>query len=411
MSTKYSGMIIKVAWRNVWRSKVRSAVVVLAVALGLWAGIFTASFMYGVSTQRLQNIVSSQLSHIQVHYPEFTDDMDPTLMLADGRNILKQLSADERIKSASGRVLATGTAAAAWGSGNVVIKGVVPAEEKKVTNIHEKMVQGSFFNDSKQDQIVVGEKLAKKLKLKLKSQVTLRMQSLEGHIIDNACKVVGIFKTNSSRYDEANVFVHRDSLAKMMGAGNSLHEVAFLLHDPNLVDSTKAELQQQFPALSVESWKDLAPELDFINKFMDVYLFVFMGIILLAMAFGIINTMLMAVMERTREIGVLMAVGMNKIRIFSMIMLETIFLTLTGVPVGLLLSLATIRYFSKTGVDLSLFSEGLANFDVESIVYPSLDTSFYPVMMLMAAFTALLAAIYPAYKALKLHPSKAIRTV
>ena len=411
MSTKYSGMVIKVAWRNVWRNKVRSVVVVLAVGLGLWAGIFTASFMYGVSMQRLQNIVNSQLSHIQIHHSGFADDMDPAFMLTDGENILQQLAADEKIKGVCGRVVATGMVASPRGNGGVIIKGVEPALEMNVTNVHEKITEGSFFDDSKKNQIIIGEKLAEKLKVKLKRKVNLTIQSLNGDFVSESYVVAGIFKTNSSKYDEGNVFVHRDSLAKMLGAPTAIHEIAFLLKDADFVDSTKSELQKQYSPLSVESWKDLAPELDYINEIMDEYLRIFMVIILLAMAFGIINTMLMAVMERTREIGVLMAIGMNKTRIFFMILFETVFLTLTGVPVGLLLSFATIRYFSRTGVDLSLFSKGLANFDIEMIVYPSLDMSFYPMLIVMATVTALLSAIYPAYKALKLHPSSAIRTV
>lgn len=411
MSTKYSGMLVKVAWRNVWRNKVRSAVVVLAVGLGLWAGIFTASFMYGISMQRLNNIVNSQLSHIQLHHPAFAEDMDPAFQLENGIGVIKELEKNEKIKSVCGRTIASGMVASPRGNGGVVIKGVEPSEETQVTNVHEKIVEGSFFDDSKKKQIVIGEKLAEKLKVKLKRKVNLTVQSLNGDFIAESYVVVGIFKTSSSKYDEGNVFVRRDVLANMLGAEGAIHEIAFLLQDADLVDRVQTELKKKYTALAVESWKDLAPELDYINEIMDEYLRIFMVIILLAMAFGIINTMLMAVMERTREIGVLMAIGMNKARVFFMILLETVFLTLTGVPVGLLLSMATIRYFSKTGVDLSLFSKGLANFDVETIVYPSLDMSFYPTLIVMATVTALLAAIYPAYKALRLQPSSAIRAV
>lgn len=410
MSAKYSGMLIKVAWRNVWRNKVRSVVVVLAVGLGLWAGIFTASFMYGISMQRLNNIVNSQLSHIQLHHPAFAEDMDPAFYLENGNAVLKELAQDKKIKSVCGRTIATGMVASPRGNGGVVIKGVEPTEEIYVTNVSEKIIEGSFFDDSKKKQIVIGEKLAEKLKVKLKRKVNLTVQSLNGDFVSESYVVTGIFKTSSSKYDEGNVFVRRDALANMLGVEGAMHEIAFLLHDADLVDTSQGEIKKKYSALSVESWKDLAPELDYINEIMDEYLRIFMVIILLAMAFGIINTMLMAVMERTREIGVLMAIGMNKMRVFLMILFETVFLTLTGVPVGLLLSLATIRYFSKTGVDLSLFSKGLANFDVDTIVYPSLDMSFYPMLVLMATVTALLAAIYPAYKAIRLHPSTAIRS-
>jgi len=412
MNTKYQGMMLKVAWRNVWRNKVRSLIVVLAVGLGLWAGIFTASFMYGVSQQRLKNIVNAQLSHIQMHHPAFTDDMDPAYRIAGGENILRVLRKDARVKSTCGRAIATGMVASPRGSGGVLIRGISPQEEAQVTNIHEKLQQGSYFDStSRKNQILIGQNLADKLQVGLKKKVNLTIQNLSGDFVSESYVIAGIFKTNSAKYDEGNVFVRRDTLANMLGDAQAMHEIAVLLRDADAVDLCEAEFKRAHPELAVESWKELAPELNYINQIMDEYLRIFMSIILLAMAFGIINTMLMAVMERTREIGVLMAIGMNKARVFFMILLETVFLTLTGVPVGLLLSFLTIRYFSRTGVDLSLFSKGLANFDVETVVYPSLDTSFYPMLILMAAITALLSAVYPAYKALKLNPSTAIRAI
>ncbi len=411
MSIFYSGMTLKVAWRNIWRNKVRSMVVVLAVGIGLWAGIFTAAFAYGISWQRLRGVINSQISHVQIHAPKFTDDYEVNLVISDTGKLIPLLKKDERVKSVSGRIVTTGLIAYSTTSSGVIIKGVNPAEEKEVTNIHEKIKEGSYFGESKKNQIVIGKKLAHKLRTGLKKSVVLKMIDTDGNIVDESYRVTGIYKTNSGKYDESHVFVKREALSHSLGAGGSFHEIALLLNNTKDISAFKKEKQELLPHLSVESWKDIAPELDFIDKFMDEYLRVFMAIILFAMAFGIINTMLMAVLERTREIGMLMAIGMNKVRIFFMIMLETIFLTFAGVPLGLLLSILTIRSLSKTGVDLSIFAKGLENFDVETVVYPTVDTAFYPTLIIMVAATAILSSLYPAYKALRLHPASAIRSV
>ncbi|HXH18249.1 MAG TPA: FtsX-like permease family protein, partial [Chitinophagales bacterium] len=373
--------------------------------------LFMLSFAYGISSQRLRAVLASQISHAQIHYPQFNDDYEINLFISDTGEVLEALRGEQKVKSFSGRVVATGLITTSITGSGVIIKGINPDEEKRVTNIHEKIVKGSFFTEGKKNQIIIGEKLAQKLQADLKKSVVLKMIDLNGNIVDESFRIAGIYKTSSAKFDETHVFVRRESLAEALGIGSSLHEIALLLNHEDEIDAFKTAMQQKLPELSVESWKDIAPELDYINRFMDEYLRIFMAVILFAMAFGIINTMLMAVLERTREIGMLMAIGMNKQKLFFMILLETVFLTFAGVPFGLLLSIITIRLLNKTGVDLSIFSRGLENFDIETVVYPTLDTSFYPTLMMMVAATAILSSLYPAYKALRLHPASAIRSV
>lgn len=411
MSIKIVLIVIKIAWKNIWRSKTRSMVVIVAVALGLWAGIFTSSFMYGISDQRLQGIINSQISHLQIHYPGFTDDLEAGLLIPNSREIMDELKQHKTIKGITGRVLSPGMIASTTSGSGVVVQGIIREDEMNVTNIYEKITEGDFFEEEKKNQLVVGQKLAKKLNVKLRSKVVINVQDANGNITAGAFRISGIYKTNSSKYDEGNVFVRQQDLDKLLSSKGHVHEIALILQPDADVDSLKGQLANLFPGLEVKSWKDVAPELDFINEIMDEYLHIFMAIILLAMAFGIINTMLMAILERVREIGMLMAIGMNKFRIFMMIVLETIFLTFTGAPLGMLLSLASIHYLSRTGVDLSVFSEGLASFDLDTVVYPSLDASFYPTLIMMVMVTAVLSSIYPAYKALSLHPATAIRSI
>ncbi|MEO1450144.1 MAG: FtsX-like permease family protein, partial [Bacteroidota bacterium] len=145
---------------------------------------------------------------------------------------------------------------------------------------------------------------------------------------------------------------------------------------------------------------------------MDQFMWIFVGIIVLALTFSIINTMLMAVLERTHELGMLMAVGMNKARVFGMIMLETIFLSMVGVPIGLIAAWGSITWLSGVGrgLDLSAFSEGLSEFGMSSVIQPQLDSHFYWQVMLLVAIASILAAVYPALRALKLKPVEAIRS-
>jgi len=406
-------MLIKVAWRNIWRSKTRSFVVTVAVALGLWAGLFVAAFMYGVSEQRLISVIDSQTSHVQIHYPGFTENYDIQLSMNDADAILETIRQDPNTKGVSGRLISTGMIASATTGSGVFIKGLIPEDESSVTSINNKIIDGAYFEGVKRNPIVIGKKLADKLGVKIRSKVVISTQDKMGNITSGAFRIAGIFLTNSSRYDEANVFAKYEDLSSFLGTENEVHEIAVLLNNEATVDAFALNLISQLDTNKhhVETWKELLPELYYLNELMDEYLKIFMSIILLAMAFGIINTMLMAVLERVKELGMLMAVGMNKSKVFTMIVIETIFLTFSGTPAGILLGILSTRYLNKTGVDLSIFSKGLANFELDAVLYPSLNNSFYPELIILVMVTAILSSIYPAYKAISLKPAEAIRSL
>ena len=201
-------------------------------------------------------------------------------------------------------------------------------------------------------------------------------------------------------------------LSRLLNAQHQVHEIAVLLQDEEQVDECARDLSQQYPTARVESWKEISPELGLMVESLDQYMMIFFVIILLALSFGIVNTMLMAVLERVREIGMLMAIGMNKVRLFGMIAFETIFMVLIATPLGLLLAYLTIYWFGMNGLDLSgLYQEGYAAYGFKSIIYPQLDTMYYYRIMLLVGITALLASIYPAITALRLDPVKAIRKI
>jgi len=163
--------------------------------------------------------------------------------------------------------------------------------------------------------------------------------------------------------------------------------------------------------LLVEDWKTLAPELRLVIDSFSQTMYLFISIILLALTFGIINTMLMAVLERIHELGILMAIGMNKLSVFMMIMLETLYLAIIGGICGLLLAYGTIHLLGQTGIDLSAFATGLSSYGMDTMVYPALPDNQYLEIFIMIFIAAILSAIYPAFKALKLNPVQAIRKI
>jgi ABC-type lipoprotein release transport system permease subunit len=189
------------------------------------------------------------------------------------------------------------------------------------------------------------------------------------------------------------------------------HEIAIAVNNDNVTDTLKNKLKAKFPGYAVQSWKEVMPELGLMTDSAQYMLLIFMIIIFLALSFGIINTMLMAVLDRVREIGMLMAIGMNKFRILIMITIETILLMLTGSALGLVLSYCLVEYYKIYGIDLTAFASGFSGIGFSSIVYPFIEPNAYFQIAVMVIITGILSSIIPARKALKLNPAEAIRTL
>lgn len=246
---------------------------------------------------------------------------------------------------------------------------------------------------------------------RLRSKVILTFNDREGKLVYQAFKVCGIFKTTDTMFDQMNAYVLKNDLASVAGfTANNYHEIAMITEEDVDVDQLKTEIKAAFPALSVLNWKDLSPDSAMMSEFMDIWYMVIMGIILFALAFGIINTMMMAILERVKELGMLMAIGMNKKRVFKMIMLETIFLTLVGAVIGMGVGALLIVITSHTGLNFSSVSEGLEAIGYSSVIFPEIDAGFFFLVTLLVIITGILASISPARKALILNPVEAIRT-
>jgi len=406
-------VLTKIAWRSIWRSKLRSSVVIFAIASGLLGGLFSSAWMNGMAMQRVKNTFAFEIGHVQLHNPGFSENMDVKKTILDTRKKILSLSNTDGIKAATERIRLSGMAATANKNMGVNIVGVEPDTEKKVFELYQRIdsASGGFFENKKKNAIVISKALAKELNAKLKSKIVLTFQDFNGEITGAAFRVVGIYKTDNSPWDKLHVFVKNEDLRRVCEVPvDQSHEIVLLLDDYEQAAFMAQELQAKYPDTKVEDWAEISPYLSLMSGYMDTMMGLFMVIILGALGFGIVNTMLMVVLERTRELGMLMAIGMTKKRIFIMIMLETIFLALIGGFIGEILSMLSIGHFGTVGIDLSSVAEGMEAVGYGAITYPMLEGYRYIQITFLVIVTGILASVYPALKALKLHPAEAIRS-
>ncbi|NRA47944.1 MAG: ABC transporter permease [Phaeodactylibacter sp.] len=410
-------MIPIMAWRNVWRSPTRSWVVISAIALGIWAALSLTGFATGMMKSYVSNAIENSIGHIQIHAPEFTEEYDLGRQLPPVPELSSKLDELPQVTAYSARTVVSGMASSSQGARGVMIKGVDPEHEAAVSAIEEQLVEGAFFPKIRGNAVLIGQELAEKLNLKVRSKVVMTFQGLDQEITAAAFRVAGIFDTGNTPFDGGTVFVERSDLNRLLipltdsltQQADLAYEVALLLEDATQADSVAAQLKMAMPAQEIKTYREVSPDLQLYESQMQNVSMIYLVVILLALVFGIINTMLMAVLERIKELGMLMAIGMNKLRVFTMIVLETILLGVVATPIGLFLGYLTISYVGKHGIDMSAYAEGMSSYGLSQMLYFDVEPGVYMQMAVGVFLTAVLAAIYPAIKAIRLKPVDALQ--
>jgi len=403
-------MLLKIAWRNIWRNRQRSIVMIIAITVGLWGGLMTTGIMLGLIDQRFKTSIEQHISHIQMHHPDFLIDQSVKHYIPDWDIIQKKLQEDEQVKAFAGRTMVNAMLGTANLTTGIQVIGIDPAMETVTTSLDERILDGSYFNQEMRNPMLIGKRLADKVKAKPGSRIVLTFQDIHGELTAVNFRVTGIFQTANSVWDEQNIFVLQDDINNYIGYDEQVNVIHILLDDHLKSFDFADDYSNAYPNLEVRTWADISPELSYLNEMSSMMMFIILTIILLALAFGLLNTMLMSVFERVNELGMLMAIGMNKKRVFTMIMLETIFLSMCGAAGGILIAWATIKPLNKMGLNLAAVGgDSLSEFGFEAIVYPQLDTASFINLTVLVVLCAVLTAIYPARKALKLQPAEAVK--
>lgn len=403
-------MIWSVSWRNIWRNPVRSGVILAAITVGMFAGVFTSTFTKGWMNQRLVTGVETEVSYIQLHLPGFRDNYDMKLGMPNGFEVSADILKVGGVDGTSPRIVLQSMVSSAETGTGVKIVGVIPEREKTTSNVNTYISEGDYFESVARNPVVIGQKLADKLKVKLHSKIVVTIQDTQGNITAGAFRICGIFDSGNNMFEEMNLFVRYDDLKGLALLDDGVaHEITVHISDPKKLEPIKSQIAGLTSAYEVQTWKEVTPELGYINEIGEMYTYIFVIIILLALGFGIVNTMLMVVLERVKELGMLMAVGMGKLKIFMMIMLETVLLTTTGGIIGIGLGVLLTAATAKNGINLAMYAEGLEDMGYASRIFPALETDMIAVISVLVILTGIIASIYPARKALKYNPADALR--
>jgi ABC-type lipoprotein release transport system permease subunit len=399
----------RLALRGLGRQPRRSAVVLAAVAIGLGSLLLAMALQYGLVEQMVETAVRTEIGDLQAHARAWKDAAPLDVRLHE-RTTLAALGGVATLRGAAPRLRGEALAQSPRASVGVRVVGVDPARERTVSTLASYALEGWWFG-AEERRVLVGEGLARRLRAGVGDKVVLAVQDARGDLTGEAFRIGGLLRAPSLELDESVVVLRLDEAQALYGVPGEISELALAARDGGALAAPKAQAARALgPAVRVETWREREPLLDTMISLFDQMGWVIYAAIFVAMAFGIANVLLMSVMERTREIGVLLAIGMPPARMVAIVLAESVVLVALGVGLGFALGFSAIAAL-RDGIDLSLWSEGLRAFGVPTRLVPVARAGDVWAPLWVAAVTALVASLWPALRAVRTRPAEALRRV
>ncbi|HQP91159.1 MAG TPA: ABC transporter permease [Candidatus Omnitrophota bacterium] len=403
----------KIAWRNITRNQYRSSLTVSAVAIGLASLIFLKGFTDGADMQMVENYTNLLIGSIQVHKTGFNKNMGLEKSITSPDTLLSSVRNIPGVKAVSTRVKDFALISSPESSAGIMLYGIDPLAERRLSTMNQRLRRGRFLTRDDKDKIIIGKDLSSQLKADLGDKVVLMSQGADGSMAAAAYEVCGIMEAGSEEIDKNLAIITIEAAQELLVLGSKISEIAVAVTSLDDIDEIAGSIKAKINTEKYEvlTWKEISPMTYQWLQFDQVFTALILFIVLLVVAAGILNTVLMSVLERTREFGIMLALGTKPQQITSMVATESIILGGIGIIFGACLGAGLVLLFGMVGINLSVISHALNSFYIGSIVYTRLDIQSLIIYSGVVLLTSVLISIYPAKKASKLSPIEAIRHI
>ena len=406
----------KMAWRNIWRNTRRTILTICAIAFASLLLVFMLSFQFGSYETMINTSVKIQTGHLQIQAREYQEKNDIRLVVPDPARIADILGTMPHIAAYTYRGQAFSLISSNERTYGVAVTGIDPEREAHVSRLKSLIREGGFLTAEDTSQALVGKLLAQNLRVKVGDELTLIGQGRDGSIAATVVQVKGIFSSGISDFDRTAIQIPLKTFQEVNSMQGAVHEVVIIADALRNIAEIKTAVQAGLSSLKLKKsltvldWDELIPglrqsiEMDLISGL------IFYLLLVLVVAFSILNTFLMAIFERTREFGVLMAIGTTPGRLTKVLLLESMTMTFIGIGTGFIVGSLITLFFQSHGIDISGASELLSQFGITGRMYPKLSwlsAVSGPLAVLIITF---FAALYPALKVRRLQPVEAMRT-
>ena len=405
---------LKITWRNVWRNWRRTVIALAAISLGLFFLVFMDGVMSGSRVAIYGNLIKVLGGNIQVHAQGYGEkaSRSPLLPIPNADQVLQAALARPEVTGASGRIQTGGFATSRDASLPVAISGIEPEKEAPLSLIADHITEGRYLTAEDQDAVLIGYTLAERLNIGLNDRISLTGRAPHEQMRTRTVTVVGIYRIGSPETEKRNVYMSLAEAQSLYDLPGQVTEIVVALNSVGNEEPTVSALRSSLSGVEVDSWKDLNPALLNAYALGDKIIGIF-GVIVLGIAgIGILNLMLMAVFERTREIGLLSAIGLKRRQILLLFLMEGTLIGVLGGVVGAALGAVVVTIAGSIGFDLSMAAEASEMMGLlGTYLYPVLEAGPLVSRFITVIFISALASLYPAWQAANSQPAEALHYV
>jgi putative ABC transport system permease protein len=405
-------LVVRLAWRNIWRHPRRTWLTAGAMMFSNLLLVFMISLQFGMYGLMIDNSLQTFTGHLQIQAPDYIDDKKMRQTVPDIQPLAQSMRVQMNTERIAARATAFALASSEERSYGIAVFGVEPEFEPGVSTIPGLIKQGRFLQDPNAAEVVIGAALARNLRVDIGDELTLLGSGRDGSFAAAVVTIIGLFDSGIADFDRSIVEVPLNYFQDTFYMEGSGHQVVFNTPEIDSVPMLKQKVESLLPAdedLVVHDWDELMPGLQQAIKADMSSAFFMYGVLVVLVAFSVLNTQLMSVLERTREFGIVMALGLTPGRLGRLVILETAIMGMIGLIFGALLGGIFTWWFSVNGFSYPGMEEMAAKFNLPARFYPQVTPlSLFAGPAVVFVFT-ILAAVYPALRLNRLHPVEAMR--
>lgn len=405
-------LILKLAWRNIWRNWRRTVITALAIIFATFMSIFMIGIQTGTYEKSIKNALDMFPGYIQIQYKDYQNNPSLRKSFKFEDNLKNILESTEGIENFAPRIIGDGLVGFNNKSLGSAIIALNPEKESKVSKIKSKLKSGKFLSNERPYDIVMGYKMIENLGANIGDTIVILSAGYDGSMGNLKFRISGSSRLGSPRYDAMSIFMNLQAANELFAMYGNITMITLKVNDINEIEAIKNEISSkiQNEDLLVMDWKEFMPELKQSVEFDRVSGYFYRGILIMIVAFGILNTVIMSITERFREFGVMLALGIKRSVLVKSTFFEILFLSLIGIVIGTLLGFIVNFYFAENPIQ---FSGNISKFIEQYGFVPEMRSSINPMVFIQSILSIFIVSIvvfiYPAIKLNKLEALKGIR--
>ena len=401
-------MVLKIAFRNIFRQKRRTLLTTLTMFGGFVLCSFSIAFMDGSYNNVINMFTRNQLGHIQIHHHEYSDRPALYRTIDDYERVGRKLDGTARVEAWAPRVYSAGLASVDSKSAGVRIIGVDPARETAATRFDNKVASGPGFSDAAPYEALLGKGLASRLGADVGEEVVVVSQGADGSIANDLFTIKGLVDSGNEMDDQMSLYLRLADAQELLVLEGRVHEIAIVANSVRglygLSDGIASAIGRS--ELTVEPWQEFAKSFYDAMKADQKGNWISLVVITMLVAIGVLNTVLMTVLERTREYGLMRAIGTRPWQVFGLVIVEVFEMALLSVGIGMLIAYAVNYTFTIVGIPIPPVEYGGVTFNVMNT---EINARSFAIPLASVVASAVFISVFPALKAARTQPATAIR--